>query len=163
MQFKAAPQTSGGNGSGNFLKLKDGESVQVVFRGNPYEFYVQWENGKATQCNAGARDAKFRFRINAVVSENGVMVAKIFEQGAVVYNDLKELHAEYGLETTKIKIKRNGSGTDTTYQILPLKGDLTKEQVEKLQAVKLHDLAPKAPQPEPSPLPPFDSDDEIPF
>lgn len=126
-------------GSGNFLKLKDQESVTGIFRGNLYEFFVIWENKKATQVPEGTPGAKFRFRINFVVKEGTTYVPKILEQGRVVYDALAAIHEEYHLEQTIIKITRNGSGlNDTTYALLPLlKHEISQETMNYLDKMTL--------------------------
>jgi hypothetical protein len=139
MKFKSPeelPQT--GNGSKNFLKLKDKESVQGIFRGELHEFYVLWENGKSREVSAGTPEAKFRFRINFVSKDSAGYTAKIFEQGLSVYNQLAELHNEYELDKIVVKITRNGIGTDTTYSILPLlKAPITKDTFKYLEEMPL--------------------------
>jgi len=120
MKFKNQDELPETGGSKNFLKLKDKESVQGIFRGDLYEFYILWENGKSTVVDENTSGAKFRFRVNFVMKEGSSYVPKIFEQGLTVYNQLRELHDEYGLDEIIVKITRNGTGTDTTYSVLPL-------------------------------------------
>jgi len=132
----------------NFLKLKDGDSVTGVFRGNLYEFDIHWVGNRSQECTGPECDEcmrskkKFRFRLNFVTKENGVCVPKIFEQGWKVYRHLKAVHADYNLEKTIVKISRKGSGTqDTSYTIMPVPQHQVPDALEKqLQAVQLHDL-----------------------
>lgn len=146
MNFKDLPETGG---SKWYLKLKDKESVAGVFRGNPHEFYVVWENGKSNVVDESNPDGKFRFRINFVVKEGDNYAPKIFENSRTVYEMLKELSKEYDLETTVIKITRSGSGTDTTYSLLPLlKQALTPEATAHLAGLQLLELAPKTAPPQ---------------
>lgn len=127
-------------GSGNFLKLKDGETRTGVFMGDPVDYYVKFENGKSIVCNP-EDGGKFRFKINFVTIESGQFVSKIWEGGALVYETLRELNKEYGLEDTKVKIIRKGTGMDTTYSILPvIKEPLTANQKDTIRAVKLQPL-----------------------
>lgn len=154
----------GGLGKNEFLRLKDGDSVKGVFRGEPSEFYMIWEDGRG---RAALPDEKgsFRFRINIVVSEGGGYVAKVFEQGRGVYDQLAALNDDYPLENFVMKISRKGSGPkDTIYAILPLPdGKLTDEQKAKIAAVKLHELKPRSPEkPEEKKEPAFDDVDEPP-
>lgn len=143
MQFRSPeelPETGGGK---NFLKLKDKESISGIFRGELKEFFVVWEKGgKAHEVAEGTPGAKFRFRVNFVIKEGAVYVPKILEQGLIVYKDLAEINKEYDLETTVIKITRNGMGTDTTYSLLPLlKQTLSKEAVKHLETLELLPLS----------------------
>ena len=146
MQFRKDLPESGG--SKNFLKLKDKESISGIFMGELHEFFVAWENGKSRVVAEGEDGAKFRFRINFVVKEGAVYVPKIFEQGLTVYRQLSELHDEYGLDSIVCKITRNGTGTDTTYSLLPLlKQTISKEvalHLAKIELLPLEVHAPKA-------------------
>src|SRR5690606_15563802 len=139
MQFNSNPQVGGG--SKNYLKLEDGQSTTGVFAGNPQEFYVLWEDGKATECDKDIKGASFRFRINFITNENGTYVAKIFEQGATVYNLLKELNEEFPLDKTVVVIRRNGIKMNTSYSIIPSgRTKWTPELGKKLEQVALHAL-----------------------
>jgi hypothetical protein len=136
MNFRKDLPESGG--SKNFLKLKDKESISGIFRGDLFEFYVLWENGRSKVVSEDTPEAKFRFKVNFVVKEGSVYVPKIFEQGAMVYRQLAELHDEYDLENTVVKLTRNGTGTETTYSLLPLlKQTITKETLALLESIEL--------------------------
>lgn len=148
MEFK-----TGKSNSQNLLKLKAGESVKGVFRGDPYEFKQHWEGGKPTlclglgmcpKCETGENKALFRFHINIIVKENGESVAKVWEQGWTVFLALKALHeGGYDLEKYLMKISRTGSTkNDTVYSIVPVpNGLLSPVQLKELDSVKLIDLA----------------------
>lgn len=154
--------------SGIFIRLKDGQSVTGVFRGDPYDFKQHWKNNKSVLCEGdgcplcqeGVK-AVFRFRINFVTQENGELVVKIFEQGRESYKTLKELHKiDYDLEKTFVKIARTGSGPrDTAYSIRPIpKWQVPQETDQKLSTLKLHDLVGMQ-QAQDAP----NSDEDIPF
>lgn len=128
-------------GSSLFLKLKDGDSITGIFRGENHEFHVKWENGKSHLTNEHDQEGKPRFRLNFITKEDKRLVAKIWEFSVVVYNQLADLNEEYPLETTKVKITRRGSGTDTVYSILPLlKEPLTPAQIKEIESVSLNML-----------------------
>lgn len=172
-------QTGGeGLGSEHFLKLKAGEVIRGVFRGDPHEFRLHWENNKSSLCTddtcercKSGNKSKFRFRLNFLVKENDHYVAKIWEQGWTVYTQLRDLHAsDYDLEKTVVKITRTGSGlNDTIYSVLPLpppNGLVTKELNDKLSQIKLHDLvnlAESTPESHVEPGPGHFTESDIPF
>ena len=148
MKFK---DNIGAEDSANYLKIKDKESVVGVFAGEVYEFAQHWpQGGQKTICSGDSQctgchmkiPASFRFKVNFVTSENGVMVAKVWEQGAKVYKQLRDLNKDYDLEHHFFKVTRSGSGAkDTTYTVLPLKnGELNAEQKKKVLAVNLNNL-----------------------
>lgn len=137
-----------GGGSKNFLKLKDKESVVGIFRGALHDFFILWDNGKSTPVDEGTPNAKFRFRVNFVVKDGASYVPKIFEQGLIVYKTLSELHNEYDLAKTVVKITRNGTGTDTTYSVLPLlKQTLSTDAEAYLDKLELLPLESKVSRP----------------
>jgi hypothetical protein len=134
--------------AGSFLKLKAGESVRGIFQGEPYEFKQHWVNNKSVLCNNECELCKeglkpsFRFRLNFLIKENASYTMKIFEQGWMVYEALKALHeGDYDLSKHLMKITRNGTGTDTTYSIVPVpNGNLTTEQLETISKIPLLEL-----------------------
>lgn len=143
MQFRQDLPENGG-GSKNFLKLKDKESVTGIFRGDIHDYYAIWENSKSREVSETTPGGTFRFRVNFVVKDGSNYIVKIFENGISVYRQLAELHSEYNLEDTVVKITRNGTGTDTTYSILPLlKQQLTKEAKTFLETLELLPLESK--------------------
>lgn len=148
MQFKSNPESKGGGSL--FLKLSDGDAVQGVFRGDPHEYYQHWVGGKSVVCNhpcahcKAGDEAKFRFRINFVLKENGAFTAKIFETGAKLYRDLKELHeADYNLEETLVRLKRKGTKLDTEYSVIPSPKKIDAAALKALSAVELKKLTPQ--------------------
>lgn len=164
MAFKFKSKEELPSSGGTFLKLKDGEAVTGVFRGEMYEFCEKWEDKKRTIVSADEHGAKFRFRVNFVVWEGGKFVSKIFEQGKTVYLNLSDLNETCDLETTKVRISRRGSGPmDTEYSILPdMKSPLTASQLNQIENTELQELEHKDAKPthDDAPMP---GDDEIPF
>lgn len=136
MKFKS--DIPDGSSSKHFIKLKDKESITGIFRGEPFEFYTLWENGKSRIVPEGTPKAGFRFRINFVVKDGPVYVPKIFENGPMIYKQLAELNDEYGLDSVVMKITRNGTGLDTTYSLFPLlKQAISPETLKHLDALDL--------------------------
>lgn len=152
MNFKEANNEFGEN----FLKLKSDESVQGVFRGDPHDFKLHWNNKVSTVCTEDpnctlckeGNKASFRFRLNFIVKSNGEYTAKVFEQGWKTYKALRVLHKDYDLEKHAVKITRHGSGTDTTYSIIPMPNGIINADTEhSLAKIKLNSLKPEqAPQ-----------------
>lgn len=140
-------------GGKNILKLQDGEKVTGVFSGKAHKYYQHWVGNRGVKCTraqgtcgpcANNDKGSFRFRVNFLMIEEGKWVAKVFEQGATVYDMLSDLAQEVSLETHKVTITRKGSGkNDTTYSILPVMkgGELTKEELVAAAAVDLNNLS----------------------
>lgn len=155
MKFPDVGGKSGGAGFAkeDVVKLEDKDKVQGVFRGDPKIFHTHW-NGKfgelcpgrsvCARCKSDEK-AKFRFRMNFLVRQDGQWVAKVFENNYGTYQDMKALHeGEYNLEDTCVTISRTGKGqNDTRYQIMPTKnnGGLTPDDLRAIMNVKLHDLS----------------------
>jgi hypothetical protein len=129
-----------GEGGNLFLKLKDGESVTGVFRGEIYEFYSRWDGNRSKVTSVDDPEGKSRFRLNFVTKEENKLVAKIWEFGVGIYNQLADLNEDYSLEETKVKITRRGTGTDTTYNILPTKDKLDEKALNAIAEVGLQVL-----------------------
>lgn len=146
MKFK---EDLSGSGSGlPFLKMKSGQSIEGVFRGDPYDFKVHWTDNhsvlcvgydKCEHCKKGDKP-RFRFRLNFIMKENGINVAKVFEQGWETYQILRALHqGDYNLERHIMKVTRTGDGKDTKYTVLPKPNGLLNEAAEiAISKVQLH-------------------------
>ena len=140
--------SSGGN---SFIKLKDGESVTGVLAGEKKEYHYLGGYGKPMEeVPPGTYGARFKFKMNFIVVENGKLVPKILDAGKQIYNALKELAGNggpesYDLSRYRIKISRSGSGQfDTEYTVMPLpNGALTDAQMKQIQAVELLPLESK--------------------
>lgn len=168
-------------GSASFLKLKAGDSVRGVFRGELNEYRQHWVEGIGGEPCPGAECEKcaqitpemtdeekkkfkpsFRCRVNFVVNENGAYTAKIWEFGYTVYEMLKGLHeGGYELPLNLMKVTRNGTGKTTSYSVLPVpNGLLTAEQLDAVGKVKLLDLVVK---PKMASAPDLDAGEPVPF
>ena len=149
---------SAGDGSGessgkDYVRLKGGESVVGLLRGDPVHWYSHWIGNSTVRCpgkeacqhcQAGLK-AAFRFKMNMIVKEKeaGGLAVKIFENGWNVYQALKELNGGgWDLETTRIRISRTGSGkNDTVYSVVPMpNGTLSPEDLRFMESLKLHDF-----------------------
>lgn len=138
MKFTKRQESSGG-GQDKFLKFKDGESKNLILRGEIFEFYMKWVNGKSQAAESNDPEAKVRFKINAVEGS----AVKIWEFPLTVYNQLASINEEYPLEKTVIKVTRHGTGTDTVYHVLPLLKATIPAAIERLE---LHILGSKPKQ-----------------
>lgn len=148
MKFNKRDAPSGDSQSSLFVRLKDGESIVGVPRGEVYEFFQVWEGGKSQVVSEDHPNAKSRFRVNLVVHEDGEFKARIWEFGLVIYNQLADIASEYDITQTKLKITRRGTGTDTVYMILPiLKEPINAKALKAIEAVPLNILEHKQSEP----------------
>lgn len=133
------PKIETGGGS-TFVKLGDGDSITGVFRGTPLKFKSEWVGSETRRYPENHPLGGFRFQLNMV--EKDTWEAKVLEGGVMIYNQLVELQEEgYKLTDTWLKVKRNGTGTNTTYTVLPIKdAALTEEQTNKVESIKLNEL-----------------------
>lgn len=132
-------------GPNKFLKVDDGSSVNGVFRGEIYTFYNKWVNGKGMACGHDDPGAKPRYKLNFITMEQGKLVAKIFEFPQTVFNQLMDVNDVYPLETIKVKLSRRGTGTDTTYTILPLLNEpISPAMMKTIEEIELNILDGKA-------------------
>jgi hypothetical protein len=155
MKFKHVQlKQSDGNGGGTFLKVEEGKSVNVVFRGDVFEFYQVWPQGGTKQVfTEPTAGASMRFKVNAIVHEDGKFVAKLWEFPPTVSNLLFEISQEVDLTKTKCKLSRVGSGKKTQWVVIPL-GPLDAKALKAIDAVELLPLKPSSlPAQEPSGAP----------
>lgn len=157
----------------NFLKLKDGETLKGVFRGEFNHFRIHWSDSRSVLCTGKEAcdlcmkgdKSKFRFRANFIVKDGEAYVAKVIEQGWNFYETLRALNeGDYELEKYVMKITRNGTGLHTSYAAIPAPNGLVNTQMEAvLSKVQLNNLGHiTESEVEPIDAPPADLSD-IPF
>jgi hypothetical protein len=163
-----APQ--GSSGPGKFIKLKDGESIYVILRGDIKTSYQKWNGSTYEPAKKGEEGASLRFKVNAVVFEDKKPVVKILEGGGHLYFDLKTINDEYALEITMIKISRAGERQGTRYTVMPAgpKAQPDANMLTAIESLTLHSFEPKGAEPvKPSvgaDLPNFfEDEDRLPF
>ncbi len=142
MKFvKRETSSAAGSQAGDYLKIKSGESKIGVLRGEIFEFYIKWVEGKSQVVQPDNPEGKARFKANIFIREGEALVPKIWEFGIVIYNQLAGIAEEYDITTTPIKITRQGTSTDTTYTVMPLlKTPLTPAQLKQIESTPLHIL-----------------------
>lgn len=152
MQFPKRESVSGGASKDAYLKFQDGESKHVVLRGEVFQFFIKWVNNKSVPTSGNDPEAKPRYTVNAVLWDGKEFKAKIWDFSQTVCNMLSDIHGEYPIDQTKIKITRQGKGTDTEYHILPILGEkgITKAQLAEIAKVDLHILNAKSKEPSPA-------------
>lgn len=132
---------------GKFLSLKDDKDFFVgAFVGEPYvreTFYNKTTNKTEdyTDAHKARGDApKAKFMINVWTPNDEQM--HVYEMNAATFGDIVNCKEKYGLETSFFEVKRIGKKGDTStrYAVLPDK-PITPEQLAKIKAAKLHDLA----------------------
>jgi hypothetical protein len=127
------------SGDSMFIKLKDGDNIKGVFRGDPYVFYRVFQDKE--EYTEWAEGRSFRFRINFMTEESG-WAPKILEQGAKVRDALLACKAKYGLDCV-YEITRTGSGReDTVYNVL-FDRNLTDSEKAVIAGTTLKELTKK--------------------
>jgi hypothetical protein len=127
---------------GMFIKLRDGESVEGIFRGEPHEFYSVFGDKERTEYPDYVKGSSYKFKINFIVREEGKPVAKIYQGGVTVRRRLEYLFEEFGQDCV-YKIARKGSGKDDTEYFLDKKADLNPDQVANIDKLDLCQLTAK--------------------
>lgn len=135
-------------GGGDFIKLKDGDEIMGVFRGEPVVYFKAFEQETKTSIikkeyfEHNGKSAQKRFRFNFITKVGDKHVCKIFEGSKTAGESLSMALDEYDIVSTVFKIKRVGSGMqDTTYHFM-FKDKLSPEQVKKIDAIELLDIDP---------------------
>jgi hypothetical protein len=171
------PDWSSGVGK-HLLKVEEGKAAVGNIRGKLERFYQHWQGGRSSICpgrdtcslcqstDDSVRKASGKFRVNFVMRENPAdkgspLVARIFEGGKRVYDQLLQLNQDLPLEKAWLKISRSGKGKDTQYMLSYLVGEnavVTPAQEKDIVKVPLHDLSVSKPEEETS-----DANEEAPF
>lgn len=170
MKFKDRPKSDQGEGGTNrYLRLKDGDAVKMIPRGEIFEFYSVF--GTKGDVPAGTSGAKKKYRMNVVVLEEGKFVMKIFDFNGPLYDQFVEINKfceenKQDITKTKVRVSRKGAGkSDTTYMALPLTNEpLTAAIIQQIESIDLHDLDPlkKSPPIPRGDLPPDFGDEPMP-
>lgn len=131
------------DGGGMFLRINDGEHADGVFFGDVKEFFKKWDGTKYYECSPREEGASFKWKCNFIIKENGKLVAKIFENGTKLNNQLASLVAAgYELPKTKVRISRSGKGANTTWSVTPIpNGHVDDATYAMLKDVELHSLS----------------------
>jgi hypothetical protein len=138
---------SNGGPTANYLKLQNGENKMRVVSA-PSKIELHWEEtvdgakkrivcigAKCPICKKG-KSPQIRFQVKVLDRADGEV--KVLECGKQIISSIKNyaVDPDYG-DPTKydIKIKKEGTGRDTKYSILPSpnKGDLTSEELAKVE------------------------------
>lgn len=135
--WQLAEKLSEGGLSSEFVKLKDGEFIECVFRGPPYTFFQAFKD--MNEYSEPGEGRSTRFRINVIVKEASAYVPKIFQGGKRTLKDLITCRNEYGLDCI-YKIKRSGTGKEDTKYHIMYKANLTDEQKEVFKQMPLLEL-----------------------
>lgn len=163
MKFKGG-QSGGGSGL-PYLKIKDGETIHGVFRGDPYEGYSNFQTKKWYPLEAGKQEGtSYRFRVNVIIKEGASYVAKVWEQGyertkdiAKLMKEAKRYHQQDTLDNLVIAITRHGATKDdTSYELEIAEQQPGAATWKVINAVKLNDLSGNAPTTQGLSEPPMD-------
>ena len=116
-------------GSGDFLKLKDGDKVKMRIASQPYvSVYKEGDRPRYSWAVWNRDDNK----------------VQVYSAGVSVFKQIAALVEDWGEpETFDIRVSRSGSGiNDTEYIVTPVKEakDLTKEELALVEAVDLEKL-----------------------
>lgn len=129
-------------GGGNFIKLDDGESIQVVFVGEPLADERVWigegKDRKSVEYDPKKHTEKPRLRvkINAFVPGTGM---RIFEMSPTTFKQVVKMRSKGWLESRVFEISREGTELKTKYTILPER-DIDAKLKAELADAKPFDL-----------------------
>jgi len=126
-----------GGGGGLFIKLKDGESVEGVFRGEPHCFYQIFKDKR--EYENYVEGSSFRFKLVMIIKENGAYVGKILQQGVKLGKSVRLCTQECGMDYIYKIIREGSSKDDTIYQLIP-KRALTESEKSQIEAVEIPSL-----------------------
>lgn len=169
MRFTKREVTSGSGESSLFLKLKSGDKVNVVFKGEIYSFFRIFGDNQAYDHKVSGSSERHKASV-VLFEPNKPPTAKIFEFGNTVYNDLAKISQTLAgmrpelsdeekaklIETVLISISRVGAAKDDTKWSVEFHAPLTGPQLKDLAGVVLPSLKSKPKQEEGPPMPTHD-------
>lgn len=122
-------------GGGLYLKLEDGETAKLRIATEPAIYETE-------NTNKQTGEVTFSTRYAWVVWNVDKESAQIFQQSATFFKSIANLakDEDYGDPVNyDIKVTRNGTGTDTTYQVVPMpnKAPLSKAARDAVDKVDL--------------------------
>lgn len=142
-------KSADGKKGGLFIALKDGDKITGVFAGEPSIFKIHWIGQKSFKCIGRATcphcqdgdKPKFRFKINFITKDDGVLIAKIFEGSYGTFLDLKTMHeSDHDLSETQVTVSRRGLKAETRYTIMPTKAQPMPKELENIKKIPLNSL-----------------------
>lgn len=114
---------------GSLLKIDDGQTVRLRIASEPAIYQNEYQGSLAT-------------RYAWIVWNVDEEAAQVFQQSATFYKMIATLAQDEDWgdpQTYGIKVKREGTGMETTYQVMPsaAKNDLTDEQKAEINKIDL--------------------------
>lgn len=129
------------DGPSNYLKLKDGESVIGILRGEMHSFRMKWEGGQSIKLDEPDKSRHNRWKVNIAIEEGSDLVVKVFEYGVDLYDqfaDIQDASKSKDITRFKIRISRRGTAMNTKYMAIPVVDDPISPSLRgKLEQVKL--------------------------
>jgi len=126
----------------DYLKLGDGESVDVVFLGSPDKYFQKF--GDKVRHQVWQEGLGTRYDMQIAVRDGKSFVHKYYSFGTEVKNKLKEIAKSEG-DNAVIRISRTGLGKKDTEYTIKSVGTVT--EAEKAEAEKLLYIPPQPAQP----------------
>lgn len=143
------PKSVGAKGENPFIRIEPNTSLKLLILASTAKDWVFFKRCFETKAvyspheNVAADNVKWRFRVNAVVSEAGKKPeVKILEHGSQVYEQLFDLSKEYDLSSTVIVISRSGSGIGTRYKVMPASQQPSGDAIAKLKEMPKREIHP---------------------
>lgn len=127
-----------------YVKLGEGEKIVGVFAGEPLEFMnnfkakAQYPIGQSSYPEGTGR----RFKINFLVPAQDKFIPLVFEGSSKTAIVIETVVSKFGKDYL-YEITRTGSGTKTTYSVLPERS-LKPEELEAVKGVTLVPLTIKS-------------------
>lgn len=136
MKFPPRAQSDSYEGVGHFLRLKDGDKVTGILIGELHEFYAKGF-GAQTEIVGPNEGGKRKYRHNLVIKEGKDYVAKVWEFGPKIYDQLSDFEAAgWDLKKTLITVSRTGTTKENTrYTVTPNKQEPSELALKAMSAI----------------------------
>lgn len=125
-------------GDSLFVRLDDGDQVELVFIGDPMESYQKWNGHRYERMNGPGRGVSIRFLCNVYdVAQTRMRIISMNED---TFLDVADEMEDADGDMVRIRITRRGSDTDTRYRVKAL-GPVDDDLDNDIQQEEEHDLA----------------------
>lgn len=124
--------------SGDFIKLKAGESIRLVLRGEPYLFFQKFKD--RVEYTEYVEGSSRKFHINAIVKDGDNYKAKILQGGVKLMSAILACKSKYGLDCIYELQRQGATQQDTRYNLL-YDSKLEGEALSQVNAVPLLSLS----------------------
>ena len=141
--WEEADEVAASSGGGAYVSLKDGDKVQVVFRGRPHAFETVWLGNRSEIYDPDKHDgerpkARFLFSVSYRKGNKGKYTPGLFEASATTYATIKKALSKHGSKHV-YELEREGNDMNTTKYHCLYEKSLEGKELEHIASLDVLD------------------------